>query len=143
MKTIYSDKPKSIWTKKGAERGCSVCGKPLSHMKGQGSNTLCRQCQLFQIGYEGGMGRIDRPHTFHRSWICGKCGWDAWNDPRYAHLTDEQKSTAIRIVMHGHHAVTRQADGGDHSAENVVGECIICHSIDTTLNKDHLKKSAR
>ena len=114
------------------------CNKPVSQMSGPGSDVLCRKHQLFQIEY-GGMGRIDRLHTFHRLWVCSKCGWDAWNDPRYAGLTDDQKSTAIRMVMHGHHAVTRQADGGDHSAENVVGECIICHAIDTTINKDYLK----
>ena len=140
MRDYIWDQPKSLGQlRKEFGKCCSFpgCTQPRTAFKGVGQD-LCRDHQLQQIEY-GGMGRKDRPHTFHRNWICGICGWDAWNDPRYAGLTDEEKSIAIRIVMHGHHDKVRKADGGDDTAENVVGGCMICHAIETVKNKDYLK----
>jgi len=141
MRDYIWDQPKSLeQLKKEYGKCCSIpgCGQPLTAFKGLGQD-LCREHQLFQIEY-GGMGRKDRPHTFHRTWTCGICGWDAWNDPRFAGLSDEDKSRVIRILMHGHHSETRKADGGDDSAENTVGICVICHAMETVKNKDYLRE---
>jgi hypothetical protein len=139
MRDMIWDKPKSLsqlLKEQGTSCSFEGCSNPKSGFKGPGQD-MCRDHQLKLIEY-GGMGRKDRPHTFHRTWVCSKCGWDAWNDPIYKGLTDEQKSTAIRIVMHGHH-ITRQADGGKHSEENVEGLCDRCHAIETTIHRHFLK----
>jgi hypothetical protein len=119
---------------------CSIpgCGKMLTHMQGPGSGVLCREHQLFQREY-GGMGRIDRPHTFHRTWACVECGYNPLNDERLADVTDEDTKRRIgRIVMHGDHQ-NRQADGGNDTAENVKGLCTVCHAKKTVLNEDYRK----
>ena len=61
---------------------CIICSKPISKMTGPGSDKLCRLCQIQQREY-GGYGRIDRPHTFHRSDVCSCCGQDINEDPRW------------------------------------------------------------
>jgi 5-methylcytosine-specific restriction endonuclease McrA len=117
---------------------CSIpgCGKPLTNMKGPGESTLCRYHQRNQIEY-GGMGRTDRPHTFHRSYVCAECGYDSLADPRLAHITDEMtKRRVARTLMHGDHQI-RAADGGEDTEENVNGICVVCHAIKTVINEDY------
>jgi 5-methylcytosine-specific restriction endonuclease McrA len=145
MRDMVWDQPKSIGQmKKELGKCCSVpgCGKPLTHMQGPGSGVLCREDQLKLVEY-GGMGRIDRPHTFHRKWICSKCGYDSLADPRLADIKDEMtKRRVARVLMHGDHQ-ERQADGGNDSAENVRALCFVCHAKKTILNEDYRKNSGK
>lgn len=114
------------------------CGKPLTHMDGPGSDSLCREHQLMQREY-GGMGRIDRPHTFHRDWVCSECGYNALEDPRLADIEDEMiKRRVARVLMHGDHQ-HRQADGGANTKENVRSLCYVCHAKKTIINEDYRK----
>jgi hypothetical protein len=120
---------------------CTIpgCNKPLTHMEGPGSGVLCRTHQTNLREY-GGMGRIDRPHTFHRSWVCSECGYDSLADPRLADIEDEMiKRRVARVLMHGDHHGERKADGGDDSAENVKCLCFVCHAKKTILNEDYKK----
>lgn len=143
MRNLIWDQPKSIsQLKKDLGKVCSVpgCGKSLTHMQGPGSGSLCRDHQLMQREY-GGMGRIDRPHTFHRDWVCDECGYNALEDPRLADIADEMtKRRVARVLMHGDHQL-RQADGGDDTKENVQSLCFVCHAKKTILNEDYLKSS--
>jgi hypothetical protein len=134
------DKPKSLLQiRKDLDKTCKVCGKPVSNFEGPGSDALCREHQIQQREY-GGMGRIDRPHTFHRDWICDECGYNALEDPRLADITDEMtKRRVARVLMHGDHQ-HRQADGGDDSKDNVRSLCFVCHAKKTILNEDWRKK---
>lgn len=88
----------------------------------------------------GGMGRIDRPHTFHRDWVCSECGYNALEDPRLQDIEDEMvKRRVARVLMHGDHNITRRADGGDDSAGNVKCLCVVCHAKKTVINEDYKK----
>lgn len=119
---------------------CSIdgCHNPLTQYEGPGSDSLCRKHQLNQIEY-GGMGRIDRPHTFHRNWACEDCGYNALEDPRLADIEDEKiKRRVARVLMHGDHLV-RQADGGDDSKSNLRSRCYVCHAKKTIRNEDFRK----
>ena len=108
-------------------------------MEGPGSEVLCREHQLKQREY-GGMGRIDRPHTFHRDWICSECGYNVLEDPRLADIEDEMTKRRVgRVLMHGDHHGERRADGGDDSAENIKCLCVVCHAKKTILNEDYKK----
>lgn len=114
------------------------CNKNLTHMQGPGCFVLCREHQVSQREY-GGMGRIDRPHTFHRDWVCVQCGYNALEDPRLADIEDEMiKRTVARICMHGDHQL-RQADGGDDSKLNVRSLCFVCHAKKTVIQEDYRK----
>jgi 5-methylcytosine-specific restriction endonuclease McrA len=114
------------------------CGSPISQMTGPGSDVLCRNHQLKQREY-GGMGRYDRPHTFHRDWVCNECGYNALEDTRLSEITDEIiKRRIARILMHGDHQ-ERQADGGDDSAQNIRSLCYVCHAKKTIINEDYRK----
>jgi 5-methylcytosine-specific restriction endonuclease McrA len=140
MRDPIFDKPKSLLQiRKDLDKTCKVCGKPVSNFEGPGSDALCREHQIQQREY-GGMGRIDRPHTFHRDWICDECGYNALEDPRLADITDEMtKRRVARVLMHGDHQ-HRQADGGDDSKDNVRSLCFVCHAKKTILNEDWRKK---
>jgi hypothetical protein len=86
------------------------------------------------------MGRIDRPHTFHRDWICSECGYNVLEDPRLADIEDEMTKRRVgRVLMHGDHHGERRADGGDDSAENIKCLCVVCHARKTILNEDYKK----
>lgn len=121
-----------------AGKKCSHCDEPLTLFQGPGSDTLCRDHQLIMIEY-GGVGRLDRPHSFHRNanFICDDCGWSILDDHRLAGIEDEDKKRQVaRILLHGDHLI-RQADGGDDSKENVKSLCVVCHAKKTVLNNDN------
>lgn len=140
MRDPIFDKPKSLLQiRKDLDKTCKVCGKPVSNFEGPGSDALCREHQIQQREY-GGMGRIDRPHTFHRDWVCDECGYNALEDPRLADIQDEMtKRRVARVLMHGDHQ-HRQADGGNDSKENVRSLCFVCHAKKTILNEDWRSK---
>jgi 5-methylcytosine-specific restriction endonuclease McrA len=145
MRDMIWDQPKSIGQmKKELGKCCSIpgCGKPLTHMQGPGSGVLCRDHQLKQREY-GGMGRIDRPHTFHRKCICDHCGKDVAEEVRKKYPNIEEADPIVfnrlcrnRII--GDHIV-RRADGGDDSEENLQSLCLDCDSDKTILNEDFRK----
>lgn len=124
---------------------CKVdkCTDKLTHVHGPGEHVLCRKHQLNLIE-NGGTGRLDRIHTFHRTWSCSECGWEALEDTRLINATDDEmtRKTIARVLIHADHHTTAKADGGDDSAENIKCLCIVCHAIKTILNGDHLKKKA-
>lgn len=117
---------------------CTIdgCDNPITAFRGPGSDCLCREHQIDQVEY-GGMGKIARPHTFHRKWVCSECGWDILSDPRLADVQNEETKRRIaRILSHGDHHLERKADGGDDSATNVRPLCVVCHAKKTALNED-------
>jgi hypothetical protein len=140
MRNPSHDKMKSpAQLSKDLGKTCCIpgCGQPLTHMDGPGSDSLCREHQLYQREY-GGMGRLDRLHTFHRTWCCSECGYNALEDPRLADIEDEMiKRRVARVLMHGDHHGERRADGGDDSAQNVRSLCFVCHAKKTVLNEDY------
>jgi len=121
---------------------CSIpgCGKPLSNMTGPGSDRLCREHQLQQREY-GGPGRIDRPHTFHRKWVCSHCEKDVSEKVRkkYPDLEEENPKLFNRLcrnrIIADH--IVRKADGGDDSEVNIQSLCLDCNSDKTILNEDY------
>jgi 5-methylcytosine-specific restriction endonuclease McrA len=140
MRNAQHDKMKNpAQLSKDMGKTCSIpgCDKPLTHMDGPGSDSLCREHQLYQREY-GGMGRLDRPHTFHRTWVCSECGTNVLEDHRLADIEDEMtKRRVARILMHGDHHGERRADGGDDTAENIKSLCFVCHAKKTVLNEDY------
>lgn len=138
MRDLKWDQMKTMTQmKRDHGKTCKVCDKPVSHMQGSGSSVLCRDHQLEQPEY-GGMGRIDRPHTFHRTWCCSECGWEPLKDPRLADIKDELEKRMIgRILMQGDH-IKRKSEGGLDTAENVKSLCVVCHAKKTVKNKDYI-----
>jgi hypothetical protein len=111
-------------------------------MQGPGSGVLCREHQLQQREY-GGMGRIDRPHTFYRKWTCSCCGYNPLEDARLADVEDEMVKRRIgRVLMHGDH-IERQSDGGADTEENIQSLCYVCHAKKTVINEDYKKPGLR
>lgn len=145
MKYLRFDKPKSLaQIRKELGKTCSVpgCCKPLTNMEGPGSNKLCREHQLGQVEY-GGPGKISRPHTFHRQWICVDCGKDVSVevDKKYPGLQESAPDKFFRLCRNriiGDHVI-RRADGGDDTKENVQSRCLDCNSDKTILNEDFRK----
>lgn len=120
------------------------CGKPISQMTGPGSDRLCREHQVNQREY-GGVGRLDRPHTFHRKWVCDHCGKDVSEEVRKKFPDLEESDPIIfnrlcrnRII--GDHII-RQADGGDNSKENLQSLCLDCNSDKTIINEDYKRSN--
>jgi 5-methylcytosine-specific restriction endonuclease McrA len=139
------DKPKSLaQIKKERDLLCKIpgCGKHLTNMLGPGSEALCREHQLKQREY-GGVGRIDRPHTFHREWVCIECGKDVsvavsekYPDLELANPALFNRLCRNRII--GDHII-RKADGGADTKENIQSLCLDCNSDKTILNEDYRK----
>lgn len=120
---------------------CTIdgCDHLLTNRTGEGQNLLCKAHQKYLRRF-GGMGRLDRPHTFQRTWECSCCGYNALEDPRLQDIEDEMtKRRVARTLMHGDHSQVRKADGGDDSADNIVSLCFVCHAKKTILNEDYLK----
>jgi len=114
------------------------CNEPLSMFTGPGGNRLCRRHQLEQTCY-GGLGRIDRPHTFFRRWVCDDCGFNPLEDhPTVRAIENEaERYRVARSLLHGDHQI-RKSDGGSDTEENIRCLCIVCHHIKTILNEDYL-----
>jgi 5-methylcytosine-specific restriction endonuclease McrA len=142
MRDYVWDKPKPVsQLKKEQGKSCSTpsCNNPLTHMKGPGEHTLCRECQLKLVEY-GGVGRLDRPHTFHRKWVCDMCGIDVMECVRtkYPALEDINPELFNRLCRNriiGDHIV-RKADGGSDSEDNIQSLCLSCNSDKTILSED-------
>lgn len=126
------------------DKKCIICQKPITKFKGVGANKLCREHQIEERNWGGeGMGRIDRPHTFHRKFECDECHTNILEDKRLDKITDKEvKFRIARTLIHGDHII-RRADGGDDSAENIRSLCYVCHSIKTISEKDYLKKNLK
>lgn len=130
---------------------CSIdgCTNELTIFEGPGSDSLCREHQLQCVEY-GGYGKLERPHTFHRSDVCSCCGQDINDDPRWekaqqffgVFLTEDQKHEIKRRYNHGDHNGVRKADGGDDSSENIAPMCSFCHWVKTVVNNDSRKGTA-
>jgi hypothetical protein len=123
---------------------CSLdgCDTALTIYDGPGSDSLCRKHQLKLREY-GGTGRLDRPHTLHRKWVCDDCGKDVEAEVRKKFPDLENTDPVLfnrlcrnRII--GDHKI-RRADGGDDSEENVQSLCLDCNSDKTILNEDFKK----
>jgi hypothetical protein len=146
-RTAHDDKVKSLSViKRQYESGATCCipgcCKPISDMTGPGSDSLCRAHQLKQREYNG-VGRLDRPHTFHRKWVCDHCGKDVLQEVRnkFPNMEEEDPIQFNRLCRNriiGDHKV-RQADGGDDSEENLQSLCLDCNSDKTILNEDWRK----
>jgi 5-methylcytosine-specific restriction endonuclease McrA len=122
------------------------CGEPISQMTGPGSDKLCRGHQIQQIGYEGGVGRYDRPHTFHRSWVCIECGKDVSLEvlKKFPGINEQDPALFNRLCRNrviADHKI-RRVDGGDDSSENVQNLCLDCNSDKTILNEDYKRNSS-
>lgn len=114
----------------------------MTQYEGPGSDSLCRPHQLKQREY-GGVGRLDRPHTFHRKWVCDHCNKDVAEEVRkkYPNMEESDPIKFNRLCRNrviGDHIV-RQADGGDDSEENLQSLCLDCNSDKTILNEDFRK----
>jgi hypothetical protein len=127
-------------------RTCSMdgCKNPLSVFEGPGSDLLCRECCLKLIEY-GGVGRIDRLHTLHRSHICSKCGKDVKAEitrlyPGLEENNPELFNRLWRNRIIGDHII-RKADGGNDSAENIQSLCLDCNADKTIINEDYKRST--
>jgi len=121
------------------------CGLPISQYTGPGSDVLCREHQVKQSEYVDGVGRYDRPHTFHRSWVCVECGKDvsvevAKKHPELKNSNPTLFNRLCRNRVIADHKI-RRADGGDDSAENIQNLCLDCNSDKTILNEDYRKNT--
>ena len=130
--------------KKDLGKVCSVpgCGKPLTNFQGPGSEALCREHQLNLVEY-GGVGKIERPHTFHRKWVCDECGKDVSVevDKKYPGLKDSDPAKYNRLCRNriiGDHIV-RRSDGGEDTEDNIQSLCLDCNSDKTILSEDYRK----
>lgn len=120
---------------------CSIdgCNEPITIYQGVGSKSLCRNHQIKQREY-GGLGRLDRPHTFHRSWVCDECNTNVLEYAQISDISDEVlKRRIARNFIHGDHNVVTKAQGGDDSESNVRSLCYICHGKKTIMNGDYLR----
>ena len=137
------DIPKSqSQLKKELGKPCSIpgCTNPLTHMEGPGSGVLCRDHQLKQREY-GGMGRVDRPHTFHRKFVCDECSKDVSIevDKKHPGLRESDPMLFNRLCRNrviGDHIV-RRSDGGQDTEDNIQTLCLDCNSDKTILNEDY------
>lgn len=145
MRDLQWDQPKPFsQIKKELGKVCSVpgCGQPLTHMQGPGSESLCRDHQLRLVEY-GGVGKVERPHTFHRKWVCDECGKDVSLevDKKYPGLKEKDPATYNRLCRNriiGDHIV-RRSDGGEDTEENIQSLCLDCNSDKTILSEDYRK----
>lgn len=146
MRYLRFDKPKSMaQTRKELGKTCSVpgCDKALTNMLGPGSNKLCRDHQLELVEYDG-TGKINRPHTFHRKWVCDSCGKDVRQEVenKYPDLQETDPDLFNRLCRNriiGDHKV-RKVDGGQDTKENIQSLCLDCNADKTIINEDYKKK---
>jgi len=120
---------------------CTVtgCGNPITHMAGPGSNSLCRDHQIYQREY-GGMGRMDRDYSFHRKRVCIACGYNPDNDHRCVDMDDAERRIYARTMLIADHIIRRADLGGNH-ADNIQTLCLPCNAAKGVKNKDYLKRA--
>lgn len=121
------------------KRSCSLdgCQNPLTEFKGPGQDVLCREHQVEQREY-GGFGRYDRPHTFHRGYICDECGQDVRELPQVKAIENPVvRMRAMRSLMHGDHQHLK-SEGGSDAQENIRNVCNTCHTVKTIEKEDFL-----
>lgn len=142
MRSLTEDKLKPQWQiQQEIGKTCSIdgCNNPLTVYPGVGSKSLCREHQIGQREY-GGLGRLDRPHTFYREWVCDECKTNVLEIPQVAAIEDEVLKRRVgRTLIHGDHSVVPKAQGGDDSKGNIRSLCYICHSVKTIMNEDYLR----
>jgi len=142
MRNHRWDKLKTAQTiKREMGRTCVVdgCEEPLTVFQGPASDSCCRRHQMIEVNY-GGVGRVSRPHTFHRNtdFTCDHCGWQILEDDRLSDIQDQMMRRQVaRILLHGDHHLVRAADGGSNSADNIRSLCVVCHAKKTVLNQDN------
>lgn len=133
--------------KKQIEQGltCTVkgCSQPLTQKTGPGQDLLCRTHQK-NLREFGGTGRLDRPWTHHRKWICDECGKDIQKElgKKYPDIQKENYALFARLCRSrviGDHIV-RKIDGGSDSEENIQTLCLDCNSDKTILSEDWRNK---
>ena len=122
---------------------CSLegCSNPITMFSGPGDKKLCRDHQLQQREY-GGLGRVDRPHSFSREWICSWCGYTPKKDPWFENPpiswdNEAHKIRAQRSMLIGDHGEIRKVDGGSDGKDNVQTLCRNCDAKKTVLYKDY------
>jgi hypothetical protein len=143
MRDFAKDIPKTpAMIKRDEKKVCKIdgCKSSVTHMQGPGEQSLCRDHQVQQREY-GGLGRLDRPWTFHRGWQCYECGRNMLDEVRkkFPTLEDTDEDKFYRLARNriiGDHQ-QRQAHGGDHSADNIRSLCLECNSDKTILNEDY------
>jgi len=128
---------------KGLQCTVSGCDEPLTQKTGPGQDKLCRKHQK-NLREFGGTGRLDRPHTHHRKWICNECGKNVQEDVRrkYPHIEQEDPATFGRLCRNriiGDHII-RKVDGGEDTEENIQTFCLDCNADKTILNEDWRNK---
>ena len=138
MNKINKVKPTSIISKQ-FENGdrCKVpeCNEHLTIYKGEGENIYCRKHQLALVS-NGGLARPDRLYTFHKEWVCSKCGYDPRTDPAFDVMLDPvKKNQAQRSMIIGDHKV-RSRDHGPDSEQNVQTLCFKCNIIKSAEAED-------
>lgn len=120
------------------------CQSLITPYRGPGSQTLCREHQL-QLREYGGLGRMDRPWSFSKSWTCELCGYDPKSDPFYSSVewdSEEHMYRAMRSTLVADHK-HRQVDGGTDHPDNIQTLCQTCNAKKTILQKDYVKKPKR
>jgi hypothetical protein len=114
------------------------CDNPLTHYKGPGSLSLCREHQLRLREY-GGPARRDRPWTFWKKDHCEDCGHTPHKDnPKIRELKEPADKILGMMMLHVDHKTVRR-DGGNHP-NNLVTLCQECHMLKTYLSGDHIRK---
>jgi len=143
MRDYTKDIPKTpVMVKRDFGKTCTLegCQLPVTHLQGPGEQSLCRDHQINQREY-GGLGRLDRPWTFHRGWECDECGRNMLDEVRkkYPELEEENEEMFYRVARNriiGDHQ-QRKAHGGDHSKDNIRSLCIECNADKTIINEDY------
>jgi len=115
------------------------CENPLTQKTGPGSDKLCREHQKMQREFDG-PGRLDRPWTFFRKWVCDDCGKDVCDQVRekYPDIEESDPSLFYRMCRNRMIAdhIVRKVDGGSNTEENIQSLCLDCNSDKTILSED-------
>jgi hypothetical protein len=141
-KDLADKSPAKLKSQIRNELTCTVdgCNKPLTHKTGIGQDLLCKEHQK-NLREFGGTGRIDRPHTHHRKWVCAICNRNIQREVRdkYPNLEETDPALFSRLCRNriiGDHII-RKADGGRDTEENIQSLCLDCNSDKTILAEDY------
>ena len=124
------------------------CNNLLTHYKGPGSMTLCREHQLLLREY-GGHGRMDRKYTFWKKDYCEDCGRHPITDNKQIRKLKEPIRTIVGMMM----LSVDHIEAGDRSSDKYTNSnninhkdncktvCDECHKLKTYLTGDHWSNS--